>query len=362
MSHRREVVREGGHGLHPAAGLEGDHRPVPVAQEPGRHLVVRVRGEARVADPLDLLVRLEECRQRGGVRGALRGTERQRPDAAQDEERGERAGRLAERVHLLADRVQERLGARDHAAHRVAVAGEVLRGGVEDEVRAVLEGPEQRRAEERVVRDDQEAVAVRQLGERRQVRHPEARVRRRLHEQDLRLGADRGLDGGEVAHVGGRHRDAAPRQVVLPQDPGDREQLVANHDVVAGVEVREQRATPRPPCPTRTRRSPPRPRATRPSPRAPGSSGCRSASRSTTSGPTRAPGRPRPPSRRRCRRRRWPWRRSACCGRGWWDPAARPRGSPAWRSPSRPSVRACRPRPVRACWSVVRVRRAECPV
>ena len=135
-------------------------------------------------------------------------------------------------------------------------------------------------------------------------------------------------------------RDVAPRQVLLPQDAGDREQLVAHHDVVAGVEVGEQRRRRRRPCPTPRRRSPRRPRATRPSPRAPGSSGCRSASRSTRSGPTRAPGRPRPPSRRRCRRRTWRSRRSACCARAWWGRAARPRGSPAWRSPRRPSVRA----------------------
>ncbi len=96
----------------------------------------------------------------------------------------------------------------------------------------------------------------------------------------------------------------------------------------------------------RTRpRSPRPPRATRPSLRAPGSSGCPSASSSKSASPTPAPGRPRPPSRPRCRTRTSPSRRWACCGRASSGRGARPRGSPAWPAPCRPSALACRCRP-----------------
>ena len=151
----------------------------------------------------------------------------------------------------------------------------------------------------------------------------------------LRRRRDRGLDGGEVRHVDRRHADPAPREVVLEQHPRDHEQLVADDDVVAAAEVREQRRRDAGHPGRRRRPRPRRRRARRASPRARASSGCRSASRSTTSGPSRAPGRPRPPSPPRCRRRTSPWRRSACCGRGSRDPGA----SPAW------IARVAKPRP-----------------
>ena len=69
------------------------------------------------------------------------------------------------------------------ARDRVAVAGQVLRRGVEDEVRAVLERPQQGRTEERVVGDDEQPVAVAERRERVEVGDAQARVRRGLEEQ-----------------------------------------------------------------------------------------------------------------------------------------------------------------------------------
>ena len=186
--------------------------------------------------PIDLRLGLEERRRAGRrSRSAVARPQRQRPDAAQHEAARERARRLAERVGLLADRVEQRLRSGDHAGDGVAVPREVLRRGVEDEVGAVLERAEQRRAQERVVGDDHEAVAVAERRRSRRGRRSAAAGSSSVsRNSSFVAGRDRRLDGGEVGHVDGRDRDPAPREVLLPSAPGrDREQLVAHHDVVA---------------------------------------------------------------------------------------------------------------------------------
>ena len=104
---------------------------------------------------------------------------------------------------------------------------------------------EQGRPEERVVGDEQEAVPAGDLGDRVEVGDPQSRIGRRLHEQGPGLRPDRGLDGGEVRHVDRGHVDAAPREVLVEEDAGDDEQLVADDEVVPRPEVREQRGRDR---------------------------------------------------------------------------------------------------------------------
>ena len=168
----------------------------------------------------------------------------------------------------------------------------------------------------------------------------EAWVRRALDEQRTRRRSEGGLDRVEVGRIDPGHADAPPREVLVEQDVGDREQLVACHQVIAGARGGRRAWRRRPPYRTTTRPRPPRPRARPASPRAPGWWGCRSGNRSTRRAPRRATGRRHPPSPPPCRTCTWPSRRSACGARASSGRAAPPRGSPVSRGPAPPSARA----------------------
>jgi hypothetical protein len=188
---------------------------------------------------------LQERRDASRIGRCRARPQRERPQTALNEKARERVGGLPERVGLLADRVGERLATRDHTRYGVAVSGQVLGGGVDHEIGAVLERAEQCRPEERVVGDEQQVVAP---GDRRhgiEIGHPQARVGRGLEEQRARRRPGRGFDGREIGHVDRRDTQAASREVVLQEDLGDREQLVADDDVIARAEVGEERGRDR---------------------------------------------------------------------------------------------------------------------
>jgi hypothetical protein len=140
------------------------------------------------------------------------GPQRQRAEAAQREEAVLRPRNGAHRVLQEAEPAGQVVARRhDDAKDRVAVAGEVLRDGVEDDVRAERERPLERRRGERVVHDDDGRfpagtdVRVGGAGHHRDVRHLQERVGRRLEpDQPGSLveggGQDAGPTGGEV-HV-----------------------------------------------------------------------------------------------------------------------------------------------------------------
>ena len=70
----------------------------------------------------------------------------------------------------------EAAGFDDHAAHGVAVAADELRGRVEHEVGAVIEGPAEVGRGHRVVDDQRHAVALGDLGDRLEIEHDAAGV------------------------------------------------------------------------------------------------------------------------------------------------------------------------------------------
>ena len=101
---------------------------------------VRTLDEARVADELDVVARGEEAGDSLGVRGMALGAQGERAQAAQDEEAVERAGDGAQGVLEEAKPLGHLRAARDRdPADRVRVAGQVLRGRVEDDVRPEFE-------------------------------------------------------------------------------------------------------------------------------------------------------------------------------------------------------------------------------
>ena len=75
----------------------------------------------------------------------------------------------------------------DRAADVHAVAADELRGGVDDDVDAVLDRPEQGRRQHRVVDDHRQAVAVRQVGDPPVIGHVVLRVARRFQVDRARV-------------------------------------------------------------------------------------------------------------------------------------------------------------------------------
>ena len=123
----------------------------------------------------------------------------------------------------------------DDAADAVAVAVQVLRRAVHDEVGAELDRPLQARARERVV-DDQPDVVTRaraSAAARRSVmRHH--RVGRRLDEEQPRLRRDRPLDGVEVRGVHVAEGEPVAPQHLVEQPERAAVRVVGDDHVIAG--------------------------------------------------------------------------------------------------------------------------------
>ena len=79
-----------------------------------------------------------------------------------------------------------RLAKHQHAAQHVAVAAQVLRAAVHDDVGAKREGPLQHRRRERVVAAQERAARMREPGERRDVAYAKERIRRRFQPEQAR--------------------------------------------------------------------------------------------------------------------------------------------------------------------------------
>ncbi len=130
----------------------------------------------------------------------------------------------------------------DHdAAHRVAVAVDVLRERVHDEVGAQRERALQHRGGERGVDAAQRARLVRDPGDRLDVGDPGARVGRRLDVHEPRLRPDGRPDGVEVGGVDQRRGDAVlPGKQLGEQAVGADVGVVGAHHVVAGAQEGEE--------------------------------------------------------------------------------------------------------------------------
>jgi hypothetical protein len=105
---------------------------------------------------------------------------------------------------------------------------------VNDDVGAVLEGTDQVRGCDRVVRDQRDTVLVRDVGDASDVEHVRLRVADRLREEQLRVGTDRTAPLVEVVLVLDEGRlDAELRERVLEEVEGTAVDGARRHDVVA---------------------------------------------------------------------------------------------------------------------------------
>ena len=235
-----EPVHEGS-ACHATAGkLDGEH-PARQPEHPRRERVLRVAGQPRVVNARDARLLLQPRRERRGGRRVALHPHGERGDAPQHEERGER-GEGGARVHLdLADGVHAGTVPHDDAPEHVAVTRQVLRRGVDDEVRAVFERPDQVRRRERGIDDDGRTVAAGDRRECRQVRHDDRRVADRLEVEDPRRGGRDGpLDGGMVPDVDELSGDAEPAE--RPDEEALRRAVhrPCRDDAVAGRHEREE--------------------------------------------------------------------------------------------------------------------------
>ncbi len=140
----------------------------------------------------------------GGVGLGTLDPQVQRAEPAQRQPRLQRPGDRAEEVApALEDAVQLVVAGRERADQGVAVAREVLRSGVHDEVGPEVEWPLQQGRGERVVHDDVRARVVRGRPDRRDVGDLECRVGRGLQPDQGRVGAGghHGVGVGDVDQV-----------------------------------------------------------------------------------------------------------------------------------------------------------------
>jgi hypothetical protein len=136
--------------------------------------------------------------------------------------RRHRAGRVLQELH----RLEHRRFLREHRAlDHVGMSGQIFRHAVDNEVRAERERLLEERRRERVVDDQQRSGRMRGGGDRRDVIHQQARVRRRLDPDEPRFGRQRGFER------------ARARQVDLPDAAAERLEHFVEDPVGAAVDV-----------------------------------------------------------------------------------------------------------------------------
>ena len=206
-----------------------------------RPLVMGVAGQAGIVDLRDLRVPLEPG---GDLERALvlgRDPQRERLDAALQQEARVRVGAAAQ-VDQLVPHLLDQGRAADHAAgHQVRVAVQVLGRAVDHEVEAQLQRPQVDRCREGVVDDAGEAVGPREPHDALEIRHLDPRVRHGLDVDRLRLRPQRG-----VPAVGARRVDEGVREPEILQvvrDEGVRASVegVLRNEVAAAAERDQQR-------------------------------------------------------------------------------------------------------------------------
>ena len=140
---------------------DGDAGAVPPGiEQPRRDLVPGVVGQPRIVEPLDARMLRNGLCELSCRRALPRDPQRQRGQASVQQERlvrGEDRARLDADRAYLSDQVRP---TDDDAAGRIAVAAEVFRRRVDDEVGAVLERTAHDRAGERRVDDELRADVV----------------------------------------------------------------------------------------------------------------------------------------------------------------------------------------------------------
>ena len=233
-----------------ALDLKGEDGAAAVREVLLVERMVRVVRQRRMVDALDLRMVREEVHDFAGILRVPLKAERERLDALQKKERGKRrdrragiaqedradighegrgAGRFDEGNAVVAGvRVGDggifaagspvkAAAVDDDAAERRAVAAEELGGGVDDNIRAVLDGTDEIRRTEGIIDHERQTVLVREDREGVDIRDVAVGVAEGLDVDGSGIGLDGGLDLREIVDVDESGRDAEVREGMLEQ-------------------------------------------------------------------------------------------------------------------------------------------------
>jgi hypothetical protein len=118
---------------------------------------------------------------------------------------------------------------------------EILRAGVDDEVHAGIKRAEVERRRPGIVHQHDGAFGVRRAGDGRDVLHFETERSRRLDENRARVFPHQSGDRCAKQGVVIGHSDVEPREDAVAKHPRRSVHAVADQDVVAGLDHRQQR-------------------------------------------------------------------------------------------------------------------------
>src|SRR5215216_5117456 len=111
----------------------------------------------------------------------------ERLESALEQPRCERIGSLAPEHHLLSHFFDEWRGSAHHATENVVMTVQILRGGVDDDIRAVLDRSQVDRTGERRINDERDPFLARDVTDRPEVEHATSWICRHLDEYRSRL-------------------------------------------------------------------------------------------------------------------------------------------------------------------------------
>ena len=235
--HQPHAVQQPARGLE-RAELEREH-PAEAAHLTPRQLVLRMRGKARIVDALDLGMRGQKLREREAIGVVLRHAERKGLGAPQDQPRVHRAENRARGVlHELQPLDVVVAVGDDDPADAVAVAVEVFRRAVRDEIGAKLERPLDVGARERVVDDQPGLMPMSEIGGGAEVGDPHDRVARRLDEEQSGRGSEGSLDRVEIGGIHVAERQLIARQDLVEEPERPAVDVVGDDHVIARLEHR----------------------------------------------------------------------------------------------------------------------------
>ena len=146
------------------------------------------------------------------------------------------------------------LAAEYGAAHRVAMAADILRQGMDHEVGAEIEGPRgDGRGEGRIDRHVPDAAAMGQLGDGGDVGQAHDRIGRRLDPDHLGARRDGAVDGVEIGGVDEAHLDPETRKTVADELGRAYVVRIGDHEMIARRKPSGQAGHGSPPCRRRSR-------------------------------------------------------------------------------------------------------------
>src|SRR6185437_16111427 len=121
----------------------------------------------------------------------------------------------------------------DHAGDGIAVAAEELGCGVDDNVRAPLDGAKERRRSAGVVDHQRKLVLVGDGGQRLDVGDIELGIAEALSVNSARFAVDGGAQAGEIVAVDEANLDAEARQRVVEEIVGSAVERAGGDDFIA---------------------------------------------------------------------------------------------------------------------------------